>query len=534
MTAFAPVLWAHFGGWDDPMHLTANPDFNPPTVAGVLRYWFAPAFSMYAPAAYTLWGAIAAIAYHDGQLHPLPFHAANLLLHILMALASFDLLRKLSGSIPAALLGACVIALHPLQVEPVAWVSGLRDVLMGMLALAALRFYFLSSSRRGYLLATIFFFFATLSKPTAIVVPAIAFILDTAVLRRSPMDSLRRLWPWIIFCLAIAWITHRAQPASFMDISLRDRPLVAMDAIGFYLWKIFWPLKLGIDYGRTPQSVIAAHSLLWMLPLLAAVIVIIAWIRGNRRPAIGLTILVLALLPVLGLIPFEFQAYSTVADRYIYLAMLGPAIAIAGIFSQKRAPWIWIIAILACAIAIILSFRQSRTWHDGMTLSNQALIANPRSWASQGYIAALDLEANQPHEAIAHAQLAVQMNPNYAKALDTLGQAYAKINQSDQAAAAYRHAVEISPNDLTARLGLAGSLADAGQYPQAIEQYRSALQIEPRNVVTLSNLAATYGEMGQFEQAIRFYDVALSIDPSFTPAQIGRQHAVQAMQTKPR
>ncbi|HEY1628841.1 MAG TPA: tetratricopeptide repeat protein, partial [Tepidisphaeraceae bacterium] len=305
-----------------------------------------------------------------------------------------------------------------------------------------------------------------------------------------------------------------------------DRPLVAMDAIGFYLWKIFWPLKLGVDYGRTPQSVIASHSILWTLPLLVAAVALVCWTRGIRCLAIGLIIFILALLPVLGLIPFEFQAYSTVADRYVYLGMLGPAIVVVRILSKARSSWIWSAAFLLCCIAAALSFRQARTWHDGMSISNQALLANPRSWASHGYIAALDVEANQPREAIEHAQLAVEMNPQYGKAFDTLGQAYARLNLRGHAAAAYRRAIAISPSDLSARMGLANVFVDAGDFPNAIEQYGAALRIDPANVIALSNLAAIYGEMGQLDRSIQLYDAALSLSPGFPPAQVGRQHAI--------
>ena len=527
---YSPVLFADFGGWDDAMNLTNNPDFQPPSLKNISRYWFHSAFDLYAPATFTTWGAISTIAYRDDHLAPLPFHVANLLLHMLAALTAFEILLQLNISIWPACIGGIVFALQPLQVESVAWVSGLKDVLAGMLSLLAIFFYLKNASTRKpilYFLATIAFALAMLAKSSAVVVPAIAFILDFFLAHRRFRDSLVFLLPWFFLTIPIILIGRHAQPAAFIGpaVPFLSRPLVALDAIAFYLWKLIWPATLGIDYGRTPQIVIVHgwQALTWFVPLL--IIAIILWNRRIKWFALAFAIFILALAPVLGFLPFDFQAYSTVADHYVYLAMLGPAIGIAFAIKSHHQIWPWIV----CVIFASLSFAQTLTWKNAETISQQAILANSNSWASHENLARYFVETGHPDEAIPHAQTAGQMNPQFAKAFDTLGQAHAMLREFDLAEKAFHRAIEISPTDIVARAALANMLVDEGKFEQALEQYRIALQIEPNNPANISNLASVYAEMGQFDRAIALYDQALSINPNFPAAKIGRQHVVDAM-----
>ena len=198
---------------------------------------------------------------HGIALNPAYFHAANLLIHLASASAVLVLLRRTVAGGAAAVIGAAVFALHPLQVEPVAWAGdGLYAVLSGALSLWALchyvKFAQASGSKKVHAtLASVLFVAALLSKPSAINVPLIAMVIDVMLLRRP----LRKVWPlpaaWAaaggIFVLAIS----RFHPTGYIDSPLKWRPIVALDAIGFYLGKLLVPLWLMPDYGRRPQWV---------------------------------------------------------------------------------------------------------------------------------------------------------------------------------------------------------------------------------------------------------------------------------------
>ena len=147
-----PALHAQFTNWDDDLHLTANPLFDPPMVHGVGRVWAKGFLGLYIPLSYTVWMFLGYATMPakpidgDHYLRPEVFHAANIVVHLLATAAVWLLLRRLlrrtseradTPATIAATLGALIFALHPLQVETVAWVSGFRDGLAGCLSVIA-------------------------------------------------------------------------------------------------------------------------------------------------------------------------------------------------------------------------------------------------------------------------------------------------------------------------------------------------------------------------------------------------------------
>jgi hypothetical protein len=166
-----------------------------------------------------------------------------------------------------------------------------------------------------------------LAKPTAMVVPIVVIVLEHMVLGREIKQVLRSVWPWLLLAVPCAIAAKLIQPAPHAADAaapLWARPLVAMDALAFYLYKLVWPVKLGFDYGRTPAYVRASGLIAWtwLLPAAVALLAWWNWRRGGRAIAAGLLMMVIVLLPVLGLVPFDFQTYS---DRRRSLSLPGDA-----------------------------------------------------------------------------------------------------------------------------------------------------------------------------------------------------------------
>ena len=205
---------------DDPTHVSRNPLMNPPSLANVGRFWTTIYFSMYIPVTYTIWSLAAKLAWttQGGQPHlePAVFHAFNVGLHTLNALLVFTVLSSLLGEMGdggkeardegaatrAAFVGALVFAVHPVQVETVGWVSGLRDLSAVTFMLCATWCYVNSFTAGRNLrfvsgLALVAYLLGLLSIPTAAILPGVLFLcLDVGLRKLTSRVSLTRLWFW--------------------------------------------------------------------------------------------------------------------------------------------------------------------------------------------------------------------------------------------------------------------------------------------------------------------------------------------------
>ncbi len=163
-----------------------------------------------------------------------------------------------------------------------------------------------------------FFTLSILAKPVAIVAPLIMLTLDRLAISRKLTESIASLSGMFFLSLIFAFISKSTQHENVLGAvaPLLTRPVIAGDAVSFYLHKLFLPLNLGIDYGRTPQTVLLGFIsyLLCLVPV--AIMAAISLLKKERDIwAASFAIFIIALLPVLGFVPFKFQDYSTVTDR---------------------------------------------------------------------------------------------------------------------------------------------------------------------------------------------------------------------------
>jgi protein O-mannosyl-transferase len=536
--AFAPVLTCDFTNWDDTYTVTHNPGLNPVSMAAVKRFWTHADMDIYMPLTQTVWavtGLLARLSQPDAAgatLNPLVFHGVNLLVHVASVLAVYSLLRLMIDDSLASALGAAVFAIHPVMVEPVAWVSGLKDVLCGALSLWALRIWLapISKSDRPkwrLILTTIIYSLALLAKPSATILPLVAMILATLVFRWSFSRAIIRVLPWIALAIPIAIIGAHAQPATNIpSVPFLMRGRIVTDAVWFYWGKLIWPTRLGIDYGHTPAALLREnYAVGWMILLL--LIAVFAALRTMRKknplPIAAACVFIAALIPVLGLIPFDFQQYSTVADHYLYVAMLGPAILIAVIAHQRAAVVNVGLTILIFALAYKTA-AQTLVWRDSQSLMSHALVINPNSWMAHTNLG-LALKDDDPREAVHQCTLAVQLQPRSADLWNNLGLAYQANRQNDSAVDAFRRGVQLEPNKSDYRMHLTRALDDTGQREQAIDAYRQLLAMDPNNAAAHADLAADLAESGQLSQAIEQYHQALRIDPTLPAAVEGLRMA---------
>ncbi len=539
--AFSAVCGHEFVRYDDDEVVHENPHLAHP-----LHFWKEPYAGLYMPLTYSSWSLQAKLTrrlYPRGPgagLDPRVFHTANLAVHVLSTLAVFLILKVLVRNSRAACAGALLFALHPVQVEPVAWVTEFKGVLGGFLSLVAIWQYICyvqaGDPRSGpgrdvpgpdakhrylhYGAATAAFILAMTAKPITAAVPVVAAVAGLAVRRQPLKQILKEMAPWIVLAAAMVVVTRMAQPQARMDFipAMWQRLLVAGDALAFYLRRLAMPFSLGPDYGRTPAAVLGQGwvYLTGVAPyLLAAALV---W-KGRRSPYLApAAVFVAALLPVLGLVPFHFQDISTVADRYLYLAMLGPALALALLLSRRGTAAVWACSVLVLGTLGVRSACQAKTWKDSRALFEHALKVNPGSCLAHNNLGGLLLEEGNTLEAAGHFAAAIRSNPDDAAAYNNMGKALLKQGKAGPAAGYYEGALALKPRSVEAHKGIGLALKMQGKLQDAARHYEEALRLAPGSAQAHNNLGNILQEQGMIPGAITHYLKALELDPDFIEA----------------
>src|SRR5215510_13348076 len=551
-----------FVQWDDVLHVFENPYLQSLTFENILAFWREPYAELYIPLTYTLWGLTAAVsravtahATGGARLDPQFFHTLNLLVRLLTVLVVWRIVRLLLGRTAprpatgpslthlewAAGGGALLFAVHPLHVEVVAWVTGFKDILGGFLSCVAVWLYLLyargseDATAAGkaardkapralghYWLATGVFGLALLAKPAAVVVPVVAWVLD---IWGWPQTWHRRRLAWLAWLgLAVLWglwTSLKVQPAAagYFIAPLWARPLIAGDTVAFYLSKLAVPFWLGPDYGRSPEWLLAQWWR-WLTGLAPWGLALWLWSKRTRVPWLvaAASVLVTGLLPVLGLVPFAFQAYSTVADRYMYSAMLGPALALAWGLAHVRQRWLAIACVVLLGVLGIRSAWQVHYWHDTVSLFEHELAVHPGSFVAHNSLGMVMAEHNRLPEAIHYYTEAIRLWPRNSQARYNLGNALRSQGKTQEAMQQYLAVLRLQPNSADAHNGLGAVLADQGHLAEAISHYTAALQLEPAAPHVHYNLGNALNRQGKLHEAIQQYTEALRFQPSYAEA----------------
>ena len=512
--------------WDDDDYIINNELLTAPD--GWQRIWFSlDSPSQYFPLTYStfriehaLWG-----------LNTSGYHWVNVLLHVCNALLVWGLLVRLK--VPGSWLAAVIFALHPVQVESVAWITERKNVLMGfffLLTLLAWIGFVDERSRRPwifYCVALIFYVLALSAKATACTLPAALFLILWLQHKPITMRRASQILPFVVLGIGMGlvavWWEHYHQGTNrglFTFLSPIERILVAGRAVWFYLSKIFWPSNLTFIYPRWNISPADFVNYIWLLAGIAACGAIYFVRRYfGRSVEVAAAFFVATLSPVLGFIMLFTFRYTFVADHYQYLACVGPiALASAGIvslsdkFTQYRAV-VMSAAVLIVASLAALTWRQAATYTDIETLWRTTLVKNPECWMAHTNLGFVLIREGEIDDGIAHYRLALQLQPDSWDAEYNLGTALLRKGQVDEAIRHCERAVGMRPTDPDAQVSLGDALLQNGRIDEAIHHYRKAMMARPDHFLSRYGLCQALLEKGEFDGAIQVCRSALVLWP---------------------
>jgi len=558
MLAYQP---AWHGGllWDDDFNI-ATPELR--SLDGLRRIWFVPRTTLqYYPLLYSSsW-----LQERFWADSPTGYHLVNLLLHIGCVVLVLKILRFLR--IPGAELATIVFALHPVNVETVAWITERKNTLSGVFALAATLWYLKfdeSRSRRSYALAIGLFLLGLLSKTAIVTLPLALLVIFWW--KRGAISWRRDVVPLIPFFflsaaagLMTCWVEYVniAYRARTLDFSLVERCLIAGRAFWFQLGKVLWPSNLMFIYPRWEIN----DRVWWqyLFPLAVLVLLGILWSlrRRSRGLLAGVLIYIVLLLPTLGFLNQYAFIYSFVTDHWQYLACLGiitpcasGIVLLAGKLKRWRA---WLepgTTLLLGGVLFLLTWQQSRMYTDIETLYRTTIARNPGCWMAYANLGDILYQANRIPEAmdlfnqalrikpaVAHYSLgnglvrtgrtseaveqykqALRVDPDYAEAHNNLGNVFFLTGRTSEAIDEYKQALRINPGNAQAHNNLGNALVQTGRPSEAIDHFKQALRMTPGSASAHNNLGAALGQMGQISEAIEQFKAALRINPNYVDA----------------
>jgi len=564
IATYTPVWWAGYV-WDDDGYIAGNPCVD--GLRGLKEIWTTSAADI-SPLAITTFG----LEYALWGLAPLGYHLANVFQHAACAIVLWQVLRSLQ--IPGAWLGAALWALHPVEVESVAWVSEMKNTESGFFFLLSILFFvrWLKAKEKkdnwNYALVLLFAALAMASKSSTVVLPVVLGLCAWWVEGRWYWRNLARVAPIFLVSIVASALSIWTQGLTLATDTdpqwVRTWPqrlITAGDAVWFYLGKLLWPHPLMAIY---PRWQVDAGQWILYLPVLAVIIVLfILWFyreSWSRPWFFAFAYFLAALLPVLGLVGNPIFRYSLVFDHFQYLASMAPLVlAEVGLIRLgdsviSRKPWLQ--STLCAGLLLVLgvtSWQRAWVYESGETLWTDTLGKNPNCWMAHNNLGVAlfqkgeineglsqfqealkinpnDAEAHynfgcfflqnrQLDEAIARFQEALKNNPSYADAYNNLGTTFLQKGQLDEAITQLQKALAINHNFANARINLGNAFIKKGQLGEAVVEYQKALEINPDDALTHNNLGIALVKKGQTDEAIVQFQKAIQLRPDYTQAQ---------------
>ena len=514
--------------WDDDRYVTENHLLTAPD--GLHRVWFSlDAPSQYFPLTYTVLRIERAL----WDLNPTGYHWINILVHAANACLVWAVLARLN--VRGAWLAAAVFALHPVQVESVAWISELKNVLMGffflLTLLAWIEYVDPRRSSRGifFLAALVCYALALAAKSTACTLPAALLLIlwwKNLPIRRN---AILEIFPFVVLALgagllAVWWEKYHQGTRVLVSLAPMERVLIASRAIWFYLSKIFWPSNLTFSYPQWKIDVSDPTAYGWLIATAGlAVLVYFGRRFFGRSIEVALLFFVTTLSPLLGLIMLYTFRYTFVADHYQYIACIGPiTLAACGFIKLtetiKNGQWIAGSGAFAVVVCLsLLTWRQSATYRDMETLWRTVIAKDPNSWMAYNNLGIVQVEKGDLDDAIAKYQRALELHPDYPEALYNLGRALLQRDKPDDAIQLCEQALRLQPNDPDAHVILGNAFMAQRDVDRAIHHYRQALAVRPDDSNAHYNLGVALEQKGEREQAAREFEKAGDVKPDRKP-----------------
>ena len=493
---------------------------------------------------------------HTGHWHPLTMishtvdwslfgdsagghHWTNVVLHILNTILLFFLLHTMTGALWRSALVATFFAIHPMNVESVAWVSERKNILSTFFWITTILFYVryvqLPNWKR-YAPVMISFTFGLLSKPMLITLPFVLLLFDYWPLRRTQINDqnkeimcnmtytikrhklsfliLEKIPLFLLSALSIVLTVYAAKEGEAL-MGLKSYPLLqrisnALLSYVLYIRKLIWPVDLSVFY---PYVTI---PLWWAIgaALFLMIVTIIVCIYYRKFPylIVGWLFYLGTLVPVIGFIQVGRQS---MADRYAYIPFIGLFIMISwSLPIIKRARILTVLTITCVIITFsVASYQYIGMWSSTVKLFEDIVKRNPRNYFAYNMLGLVDADRGEHNKALYYFYLALKIKPDYCPAYLNAGNVFLDEGKDDQAIYCYKKAVLI--DDLSAENynNLGAALMIKKDIDGGISSFKKAVELRPDYIMALNNLGVAQMQKENIEGALQCFKQVLKLQP---------------------
>jgi tetratricopeptide (TPR) repeat protein len=439
---------------------------------------------------------------------------------------------------------AGILAVHPLHVESVAWISERKDVLCTFFEMLTLLLYIRYTERRGawrYAWMALSYACALMAKPMAVTFPFVLLLMDVWPLRRigRPFDSSRlrglllEKTPLLAMAALGSVLTFAAQRTFGAVVALTLFPFpvrAASAAVAYaqYLVKAVWPAGLGVLYPAQQPTVASTLCAVLVLGCITAAAILLFRLRPYIL--VGWLWYLGMLVPVIGLVQVGVQA---MADRYTYLPLVGVSIALVWLIADSVTSRPAAIACTALAagwllVLAVVAHRQAGYWKNSRALFEQTLAVTSKNYIIENNLGVVLNREGDANSAIALFRRAIADYSDFADARANLGHALMISGKFEEAEPLLRDAERLSPQMAMPQADLGVLLAAGGKWEDARREMEIALRNSPGDADLQSNLCYVLQRLGQFDEAIASCAASLRTKPDFAEAHFNLGTALAA------
>jgi protein O-mannosyl-transferase len=488
---------------------------------------------------YLIWG-----------LNPLGYHLTNIIFHLTVIALLYVFALRVLGTPGGAFCACLFFGLHPLNTEAVAFITGRNNILCAVFILSSiLAFgkYRDTDARRWLVLSLAFFFAGLLCKEFAVVIPLILVFSDLMNRRLQKADIYRYgsfLIPLGAYVAMRAAVLGGPLGITLTSADLSQRLYGAVDILVTYVRLSVLPWGQKALYEKQSVSIFRFILEVLFLALAAAVLY---WQRARKWPVIGALWFVLFLLPVMNIVPI---AGSPIAERYLYIPLMGMAIVFGGTVSSLQTGAadfrLGAAVVLVLAVFFLLTVTRNPVWKsdedlyqdmvrttpgaykgyydlglvryrqkafgEAKSLWEKALTVKPDMMALHNNLGVLYEETGDYERAESHYRAVLGVR-TMAKVYRNLGNVLLKQAKFDEAEDAYKHAILLEPKDLEGYLGLISYYESRGQLPRALDTALAAVQAMPGSADAHNVAGTVFGAMKRYPESVEYFERSVRLNP---------------------